>query len=341
MSKFTNKAAFIVEQGKPLKVEAAEEPKADGNEVIIKNHAIAINPLDWKQQDYGFMIPRYPHVIGCDVAGEIVAVGDEVKQFAVGDRVIGHCIVLGTEKTKHAAFQQFTVLPTQRVAKLPANIKYEEGAVLPLAVSTAAVGLYKPGVEGLLGLKLPSLEPKPSGQVIVVYGASSSVGAATVQLAVASGASVIAIASKHNFDFVKSLGASQAFDYKDPQIVDHVVEAVKASGGKFAGIFDVIGEEDKSYDITVPIAEKLGGGNLATVLPPPKSLPANVKSSNFYAIDDATDPVWKDYITPALEQSKLRCLPRPEIVGTGLESIQKGMDANKKGVSAKKIVVTL
>ena len=80
--------------------------------------------------------------------------------------------------------------------------------MLPLAFDTAAVGLYSTG-EGFLGLPHPSFKPESTGKTLVVYGGSSSVGALTIQLAVASGVKVVATASKHNFDFVKKNGASE------------------------------------------------------------------------------------------------------------------------------------
>lgn len=185
--------------------------------------------------------------------------------------------------------------------------------------------------------------PTQSGKTLVVYGGSSSVGALTIQLAVASGAHVIAIASSHNHDFVKSLGASSAFDYKSSSIVDDVVKAVNDTGANnFYGVYDAISTAD-SYKITVPILEKLGQGNLATTLPGPENLPKASKQGNVFAISEVTHPLWEDngYLEQALAQGKLKAVPEPQVVGKGLESVQKGLDANKKGVSAKKVVIEL
>lgn len=81
--------------------------------------------------------------------------------------------------------------------------------MIPLALDTAAVGLYSPTSDGYFELPYPSFKPSPSGKTIIVWGGSSSVGALTIQLAVASGAKVVTTASSHNFDFVKGLGASE------------------------------------------------------------------------------------------------------------------------------------
>ena len=83
-------------------------------------------------------------------------------------------------------------------------------------------------------------------------------------------------------------------------MVDDVVKAVKAIGGTFAGVYDAISVEGQSYNLTIPVAEKLGG-NLATVLPSPKDLPSSVKSGSVFAINDVTHSLWADFVTPALE----------------------------------------
>lgn len=81
--------------------------------------------------------------------------------------------------------------------------------MLPLGLDTAAQGLYDSRDKGFMGLEYPSLNPKPSGKTIVVYGGSSSVGAQAIMLATASGAKVVAVASEHNFEFCKGIGATE------------------------------------------------------------------------------------------------------------------------------------
>lgn len=85
----SNNAAWITEaKGKPLKVHEAPLPKPGPNDVVVKNHAIAVNPVDWKIQDYGVFLTKYPNILGTDVAGEVYEVGSEVKDFKRGDRVL-------------------------------------------------------------------------------------------------------------------------------------------------------------------------------------------------------------------------------------------------------------
>lgn len=85
----SNRAAWIMEpKGKPLKVDHAPMPVPGDDEVLVKNHAVAINPVDWKIQDSGFYVQNYPNVLGTDVAGEVIEVGSNVKNVKKGDRVL-------------------------------------------------------------------------------------------------------------------------------------------------------------------------------------------------------------------------------------------------------------
>ena len=337
----SNQAAYLDGKGKTLRVDSAEVPKPKETEVIIKNHAIAINPVDWKVQDSGMFIQNWPIVLGCDVAGEIVEVGSSVKRLQKGDRVMGHAISLATQDSRNGGFQLYTACPAAITAKIPNSTSYSEASVLPLALDTAAAGLYGSRKDGFMGLENPTLTPTQSGKTLVVYGASSSVGALVIQLAVASGVYVIAVASEHNHDFCKSLGASETFDYKSSSIVDDISKAVKASEPRnFIGVYDTISNAD-SYKITVPVMEKAGAGNLAVTLPGPKDVPEAVKIGNVFGISETTHPVWESYVPEALQQGKLRCVPEPLVIGKGLENVQKGCDKNKEGVSAKKVVIEL
>ena len=129
--------------------------------------------------------------------------------------------------------------------------------------------------------------------------------------------------------------------YKSDSVVDDVVSAVKKAGGTFAGVYDAISVADQSYKYVLPMLEKLGGGNLAVVLQAPENVPSNVKVGKIFAINELTHKLWAEYVPEALASGQLKCLPEPMIVGKGLESVQEGLDANKKGVSAKKVVVEL
>lgn len=261
-----------------------------------------------------------------------------------------HAINLVSGRPQDGAYALYTVVPANKAAILPDAISFTNGVVVPFAVETAVCvlslkvpGVAMPGVSTpALGLPYPSLQdPAPSlGKTLVVYGGSSSVGSMTTQLATAAGIHIISIAGAHNLDFSKRCGAAQVFDHRDPSVVDRVVESVAQSGHEFIGIFDAIATPD-TYAHDLAILARLGGGHLACVHPPPADVPSNVKAGMIFAVDDIATPVWKDYVTPALEVGKIQCLPPPTVVGKGLEYIQEALKKSKAGVSATKLVVEL
>lgn len=194
-----------------------------------------------------------------------------------------------------------------------------------------------------LGLPYPSLETSVASvnKTLVVYGGSSSVGSMTTQIAAATGIHIIAIAGAHNHDLVKRCGAAQVFDHKDSFTVEKVVNAVLKSQLEFVGIFDAISTPE-TYARDLAILEKLGGGHLACVHPPPAdNVPSNVKTGMIFAVNDIATPVYRDFVTPALQSGKLKCLPPPTIVGKGLEHVNEALKRSKAGVSGTKLVVEL
>lgn len=211
-----------------------------------------------------------------------------------------------------------------------------------MAFSTAIVALCAPHGQGF-NLPPPSLDAKPSGKTVVVWGASSSVGVLILQVAKAAGIETVAVASASNHGLCKSFGAASAVDYRQPSVVGDVVKAVQPAGGNFIGIIDCVSSPDDSVQHCIAVLEQLGGGELGLLLPdmlPPK-VPASVRVINVFGVNDISHRFWKDFITSALEQGKLKCAPESLVVGEGLESLQKALDVQREGVSAKKVVVTL
>ncbi|KAF2126221.1 GroES-like protein [Dothidotthia symphoricarpi CBS 119687] len=340
----SNQAAWITEaKSNPLQVKEAAMPTAGKGEVVVKNHAVAVNPVDWKIQDSGMFLQKYPNVLGEDVAGEVIEVGEGVTQFKKGDRVLGHAFSLVTNDPTHGGFQLYTALKALVVSKIPSDLSYTAATVLPLAISTAAACLFK---KETLALPLPTsaeANPPSTGKSVLVWGGSSSVGAAAIQLAVGAGVKVVSIASSHNLEKLKSMGATAAFDYKSSTVADDIIKALE--GTEFAGVCDCIGTSDAAA-AWAPVFKKLGG-RYGTVMPGAKGLPEGIEGTNVFAPSVALDDryigeaVWAKWVPEALEKGTLKALPEAIVIKGGLDAVQKGVDAQKKGVSFGKIVVEL
>ena len=191
-----------------------------------------------------------------------------------------------------------------------------------------------------LGLQYPSLNPKPTGQVLLIWGGATSLGSNAIQLGVASGYEVITTASVQNFEYVKRLGASQVFDYKNETIVEDLIDALKDK--TIAGVLDNTGVVEACAEI---LRRSQGQKFIATAVGAAGKQPGGIKVNRILAVffkdKEAASFVYKEYLPKALEEGKFVPAPDPVVVGESLHAIQDGLDILKKGVSAKKVVITL
>jgi len=350
-----NTAAWLPAHGKPLEVKAAPYTSPQSNEIVIKVGAVAVNPVDWAIQDLGpnlFPWIKYPIIVGSDVAGEVVEVGPGVSRFKVGDRVVGHGLGVRNNPPE-AGFQLYTVLKVQMVSPIPSSLSYESASVLPLGLSTAACGLF---MKDYLALGYPSVSPKPTGKSLLVWGGATSVGSNAIQLAVAAGYEVITTSSPKNFAYVKSLGASQVFDYNSPTVIADLIAAFanKNLAGAFSSsgiakgksIPDAVIANNSVAEACVQIVSKSNGTKfVAMASPVPENLPEGVEAK-FIMGDDLKDNeisniVYGEFLPKALAEGKYVAAPEPMVVGKGLEYVQKAFEVQKNGVSARKVVVSL
>ncbi|OKL55497.1 enoyl-reductase-like protein [Talaromyces atroroseus] len=367
----SNRAAYQPGQKAPsLEVRDAPYKPADADKIIIKNGAVAINPIDWLIQARGdimFTHLAYPFVLGSDVSGEVVEVGKDVKRFNVGDRVVG--FTRGSDPKindpAEGGFQDYVMLRPNMVSHIPDHMSYEEAAVIPLGIATAAAGLFE---KTELGLDLPSEPAKPAnGKTVLIWGGSTSVGVNAIQLAAAAGYEVFTTASPKNHEYLKSLGASQVFDYKSPSVVAQMVKALKgkttagalsigqgaaeklmeildkSQGNKFVAMatFPVPQKEPQSliflrtviFFVSWMISYKVKGMF--------KGIKSNLLNAGMITNSEVGRGIFIDYLPKALAAGTFTPAPKAEVVAKGLEHIQEALDIQKKGVSASKIVVKL
>ncbi|KAF7845970.1 hypothetical protein BT93_L5759 [Corymbia citriodora subsp. variegata] len=308
---------------------------------MIRNHAVAMNPIDVKLQKFEIYPLSYPTVLGEDVAGEVISIGSKVTRFQPGDRVTGMTAGFVTKKTTEMAFQQYVILEENLTSEIPDHITYEQAAVLPLGFTTASAGLFNPD---LLSLRLPT-EPAhaPTSEIVLVWGGASSVGGTAIQLLIAAGYEVFTTASAKNFDVVKKLGASQVFDYNKSDVVEEVVKALQNK--TLTGTFDAIGGAAVWEPCIKIIQQSHGNKTLVTTNRQFTEPPADVTIKFCFAVsirdNNVGEAVWRDFLPKALVAGTLVPYPEPLIAGEGLDSIQTGIDVLAKGVSAQKVVVKL
>ena len=342
--------------------------------ILVRNRAVAVNPVDRYKQQAGNLLfgwIKYPAVFGYDLAGEVVAVGPDVTRFKVGDRVVGTATGMDKERNSAAegAFQLYTLVLAHMASVIPDGLSFEAACVLPLGLSTAASGLF--GADQL-GLSGPEVNPKDQGQTVLIWGGSSSVGCNAIQLAKAAGYRVVTTASPRNFEMVKGLGAAEVFDHGNPTVVEdiikalagrHVAGALAMGEGSAMACIGVLGHCEGNRHValaTFPLKfdtlpERPGFGAVLTrVLPMVlvggggmwlRAKRLGVKISVIYgtglANTDLSRVIFDAFLPQALQSGAFVPAPAPMVVGHGLAAIQTGFDRHRQGVSAAKVVVTL
>lgn len=170
------------EAGKVLEIRDLGQPLPKDDEVLLRVCAASVNPLDWRMKS------ERP---GVDVAGEIVAVGKNVKQFKAGDAAFG---------AGKGAFAEYVCARESKLALKPEGVSFEQAAAVPIAGMTALQALRDKA----------HLQP---GQKVLINGAAGGIGTFAVQIAKSIGAHVTGVCSTKNVELVRSLGADRVVDY--------------------------------------------------------------------------------------------------------------------------------
>ncbi|MGJ5180946.1 NADP-dependent oxidoreductase [Bradyrhizobium oligotrophicum] len=231
-----------------LVYEDAPRPVPQAGEVLVRVHAVGLNPPDWYLREGYRMLPpewqprvTFPIIPGTDISGVVEAAADDVQGFAIGDEVYAMVRFPAGLAGESRAYAEYVAIPASELARKPAGIDHEHAAATPMSVLTAWQFLIDLGHEEPNPLQPHQHVPVPlAGKTVLVNGAAGGVGHLVVQLAKWRGARVIAVASGSNEAFLRDLGADDFIDYSKTAAedvardLDLVVDAV---GGPKTGRF--------------------------------------------------------------------------------------------------------
>jgi NADPH:quinone reductase-like Zn-dependent oxidoreductase len=237
----TMKAVSQDELGGPevLKLVTLPTPEPGVSEILIRVHAAGVNPIDGANRQTGALIGQPPFVLGWDVSGTVEAVGLGVTLYKPGDEVFG----MLPFPQGHGAYAEYAVGPTRVFVPKPDRLDHVHAAAVPMVGLTAWQALVDTAGVG-------------DGSRVLINAAAGGIGHLAVQIAKARGAHVTALASAANVDFVRSLGADEAIDYKSTDFTEVVHDQDV--------VLDIVGGDypARAVDVLKP------GGILVSTQPP-------------------------------------------------------------------------
>lgn len=362
----THLAAVSPALGQLFELQTRATPKPGPGELLIAVKSVALNPADIHMRDRGLFIPAYPTVVGFDMSGLVLAVGDGVPtaRFLPGrTRVAAYAASAWRScNPDYGAFQERSLVPWQHAVPLPdgVDLSWNHAATLAVAFEVALNAWHDLGIPRV-GEAAAASAPVPAGrgEALLVWGASSSVGTMGVQTARllredsnSAITAVYATAGPANQSYVASLGADRVFDYKDSQAVDAIVSAAREDGLVIRHCFLAAGQIAPCQAVLKTFVGESGQGETkaakigsAPLVPPGQEAVDGVEVIFVQpsAVEEERLEHFRDWVgtqlSDCLAKGTIRPSPEPSVVGKGLGAINAGLDRLHRGVSCTKLIV--
>ncbi|KAF5004163.1 hypothetical protein FDECE_9301 [Fusarium decemcellulare] len=369
----THLAAVSPAKGQPFELQTRSTPKPGPGELLIAVKSVALNPADVHMRD-GLFVSTYPTVIGFDISGLVLEVGDNVPTGPTDDapgpffqpgitRVAAYAASFWKSfGPDYGAFQERCLVPWQHAVPLPdKGISWNHAATLPVSVEVPlnawdAMGIPRIGE----ATALSSAESNENREALLIWGASSSVGTMGVQTARllredpnSPFAAVYATAGPANLNYVASLGADRVFDYKDPQVVDAIISSAKEDDLVIRHCFLATGQLEPCHTVLQAFlaGEKIRDQENTAKIGSAPLIPVDAKTVDGIetiflmpsAVEEERLEQFRYWLGTWLRENLVKGVitpsPEPKVAGKGLEAVNTGLDMLRQGVSCEKLVV--
>lgn len=291
-----------------LELQHADIPKPSAGEVLVKIYASAVNPVDWKIRE-GYLSEIMPHAfpltLGWDFSGEVVALGENVSQWNIGDAVYAR-----PDFMKNGTYAEYIVVSAEEIAEKPKTLNWQQSAAVPLVTLTAWQALN-------------DIASMKKGDRVLIHAGAGGVGIAAIQLAKLAGATVYTTASSKNKGFLQDLGADEVIDYTQSDF---------STLSDLDIVFDTIGGETlkKSYSVL-----KKGGCLVSVAEIPNDELSAQYGVSTSFCFVQANAQQLKE-IAALIDDGKMKV----EIDSVfSLADVVKAHEKSQSGHARGKIVL--
>ncbi|KAF5615118.1 zinc-binding alcohol dehydrogenase domain protein [Fusarium tjaetaba] len=364
----THLAAVCPGKGQPFQVQTRSTPKPGPDELLIAVKSVALNPADVIMRDQGLFITEYPTVIGFDMSGLVLQVGENVPSdddgFQPGTRVAAYSASAWRGcAPDYGPFQEKCLVPWQHAVRLPdQEMSWNHAATLPVSVQVPLSAWDMMGIPRSYDeLSSQDLDQAEKKEALLIWGASSSIGTMGVQTArllcqhpKSPFAAVYATAGQTNHNYIRSLGADRVFDYKDPKVVESIVAAAKEDGlvirycflatGNLSLCQAVLKEFIDISSIERKITAKIGSAPW---------IPADAENVNgvevLFVMPSAVEEerleqfkYWiGNYLSKNMSSGNIRPSPEPKVVGRGLKFLNSALEKMSESVSCTKLVVEI
>lgn len=363
----THQAAVFLGKGQAFETQYRSTPKPGPDDLLVAVKSVAMNPADGIMRELGLLVSSYPTVLGFDMSGLVLDIGENVPTNIANNAVSpcfrpGHTRVAGygasvwkASEPDYGIFQECCLIPWQHVVILPDSISWNQAATLPVSVQVP--------LSAWDAMAIPRLgeatENKGQNEALLIWGASSSVGSMGVQTARllrddpnSACAAVYATAGSANLKYVRSLGADRVFDYKDSTVVESIISAARGDGLVIRHCFLAVGQFGQCQDVLKEFVRSDENGNMAKIASAPP-VPADA---------EAITGVQPIFVTPSaveverlrefrywfgtwlrenLAKGNVRPSPEPRVVGQGVAAINTAVDKIQQGVSCSKLIVEI